>query len=95
MGADTVRVSCARVVADEYDTIERLVNPLHHAEGTRKRPNDLDILGKFVNQQVLAVTMGVTHQDLVSACFSSTFNGSDDFLGEEFPKTLVFKSARS
>ena len=49
VGADTVRVSCARMVADEDDAIERLVNPLHHAEGTRKRPNDLDIFRKFVN----------------------------------------------
>ena len=50
-------VRCRCVIADEDHGIEGRVDPFHHPERSRPRPNDGDIGGKSIEDEILAVAM--------------------------------------
>ena len=52
------------MVAEENDTVERVVDPAHHAEFTRPGSNERDVVRQPFDQQVLAIAVGVGDDDL-------------------------------
>ena len=73
MRAYSFGIGGAGVIAQKDNPIERLVDPGHHTEVPGPGADDLHTSRHLIDQQVLAVTVGVTHQYLRSPGLNRRF----------------------
>src|SRR5439155_24478419 len=85
----------AAVIPDEHGRAERIVDPLHHLERTRKSTHDPHILGQLVNEHALPVSVRVADDDVHRSTGADSGNGGIDLGGHPFARALVLKSVRT
>ena len=94
VAADRIRRPLARVIADEHGRGERLVDSLHHFQRTRKSAHDPYVVGHFVDEEALAVSVRVADDDLGGSRVADAVDGGIHFAGHPLARALVFEAVR-
>ena len=92
--AHPIHVCRTRVIAEENDAVESIVDPAHHAEFTRRGPNDGDIVRQSFDQEVLTVAVGVGDDELRRPGLAGRIDCRVDFSRHESAKSLVLEATR-
>src|SRR5438105_4815299 len=86
--------SSATGVCTRYGRRERLVDPLHHFERTRKSTHDPHIVRHFVDEEALAVSVRVADDDLGGTRLADAVDGGIHLAGHPLARALVFEAVR-
>ena len=82
------------MVSDKDDTIERGIDTVHHSKLAGPGPDNLYVVGKLFNKQILSVSVRITHQKFGGSSFACGLNNYVDFVCHDLPEPAIFKTLR-